>query len=181
MEIITINGANAKNTILNILTNEIECVVLGIDDKSYVICGNNQVQLSNKLIGKTELIQVPNAGGIIVTSKGDIELGHFSKDLRNNFNKALANNLVQYLIQNNINASIAGNDILIDDAYKVASFSSTCYNNILYSAFHVSINIDLELIRDICTKPMSKIPKGLSSYGIETNTIMEFLKESICH
>lgn len=43
------------------------------------------------------------------------------------------------------------------------------------------MNVDLEDIKKICKKPMKKVPKGLSEYGITTEEVeqmfLEFCKE----
>ena len=101
-------------------------------------------------------------------SKGDFEIGLFSKDIENQFHVQFADTLKQYLINNNIDCEYQGNDLIVDGIYKVASYSTRRYGDILFTAFHIAINVNLEMIKKVCTKPMVKIPKGLSEYGIET-------------
>lgn len=176
MEIIELTAENVVSGINGIIKNQQECVVYGVPDKNYVFVGRNDEEQYNKEYceqNDVELLKFPNQGGIIVSSNGDFDIGHFSKDHFNGFNFKFADMLINFLKDKGINATLVGNDILIDDKYKCGSFSSRIYGEILYSAFHISINVDLQMIKDICVKPMSmfKVPKGLSDYGITTAEI----------
>ena len=74
-----------------------------------------------------------------------------------------------------INVIIADNDLLIDGKYKCGSYSSRRFNDILYTAVHISIRADVDMIHSICLKPMNKLPKGLSEFGITTDEIKNFI------
>lgn len=49
----------------------------------------------------------------------------------------------------------------------------TRYGRIDYTAGFIGINTNLEHIKAICRKPMQKVPKGLSEYGITTEEVEE--------
>jgi hypothetical protein len=54
------------------------------------------------------------------------------------------------------------------------------YQKIKQLAFyggHISIDCNLELIKDVCTKPMEKVPCGLGQYGITTQQVVDWLNE----
>ena len=182
MEVIQLNAKNVSKEIKAIIQNQKECIVWGIPDKNYVFSGRNTNY--NKLYCEEngiEILEFPNEGGVIVISNGDFDIGHFSFDLNNSFNLGLAKKVEDYLLNKKINAKFIGNDLIVDNKYKCASFSSRKFNNILYSAFHFSLSCNLELIKNICTKPMVKIPNGLTSFGISLEEIKtlfeEFIKE----
>ena len=59
--------------------------------------------------------------------------------------------IVDYLKSKGLNATTDGNDLMLDGVYKCGSHSSRRYGNILYSAFHVSVGMDLDNIKNICT------------------------------
>lgn len=40
-----------------------------------------------------------------------------------------------------------------------------------YTAGFISMNVNLDHIKAICKKPMEKVPKGLSEYGITTEEV----------
>ena len=43
--------------------------------------------------------------------------------------------------------------------------------------YQISINQDLDVIKHACTKPMEKIPKALSEYGITTEEMVKFCED----
>ena len=47
------------------------------------------------------------------------------------------------------------------------------YNKINFMGFFVSYQSDIDIIKNICTKPMEKIPKGLGEYGIKTEEVRD--------
>ena len=176
MRKMSVNGC--LYTILDLLKTEAEDCIYGISDRVYVFSGIHS-KLDNEFCARQNLIVIPtpNDGGTIVTGKGDIDIGFFSKDVHNTFNDEFAKCLIDYLVARGLDASLAKNDIVIDTIYKVGSHSRVQYGPILYSAFHISINVDLELIKAVCMKPMKKIPKGLSDYGITSEEMEQlFLK-----
>jgi hypothetical protein len=63
-------------------------------------------------------------------------------------------------------AEIIGNDIIVEDEFKVASFSSRRFGKTLFGSFQISFTVNMDLIKSLCTKPMKKIPKGLNDYNI---------------
>ena len=65
------------------------------------------------------------------------------------------------------------NDIMVD-GYKTASAVQTQINNWDFVCYQISINQDLETIKNVCKKPMIKVPKGLGEYGITTEEMLKF-------
>lgn len=183
MEILELNANNVSNKIWQIIQEQKECVVWGIPDKHYIFTGyqNNNINSDYAKKYNAQILNFPNDGGAIVTSAGDFDLGYFSKDIDNKFNEQLSKSLAEYLTEHGVNTQIIDNDLIIDGMYKCGSFSSRRFGDLIYSAFHVSINVDLQMIRDICVKKMSlsKIPKGLSEYGITTEKIKSFVEDFI--
>lgn len=94
-------------------------------------------------------------------------MGYYGRDIRDN----IINKIIVLLKEKGYNASIVNNDILINNK-KIVDFGSRMFGDILYIAIHISINIDINLIKKICTKPMDKIPDGLVNYGINTEDIL---------
>ena len=88
------------------------------------------------------------------------------------------NKLTQYLKNKGLNAVLDNNDILVDN-YKVAS---GCAINLkpdykrTFSAVQVCMYCDVELIQNICTKPMTKTPKGLYDFGVTQKEIIMFVE-----
>lgn len=121
-------------------------------------------------------VRLGNAGGCIVAFPDNIEIGHFSKDLENTFLERLTYEIMAFLKDRGLDVTRNNNDVLVDNTYKVFSTSKATYNDtILFSGAHISINCDAELIDKICTKPMKKIPKGLSEYGITSDEMLDLI------
>lgn len=122
-----------------------------------------------------EIIESFNNGGTILSSKGDVVIAHFYSpvnDWLKNFNAYF----VEWLKSKGLSASCEKNDILVD-GYKVCGTCITTYGRIDYSGVAISMNVNLDHIKAICKKPMVKVPKGLSEYGITTEEVEEmFLK-----
>lgn len=118
-------------------------------------------------------------GGIIISNQGDFAIAHFSS-ICNPFKQSFVEHFVNWLQNKGLNAVYEDNDILID-GYKVCGTSTTRYGRIDFTAIFIGVNTNLEHIKTICKKPMVKVPKGLSEYGITTEEIEalyhEFRKE----
>jgi hypothetical protein len=116
-----------------------------------------------------------NAGGCIVAFPGNVEVGFFSKNLDNDFIERTTSEAIALFKRKGLEVVQDNNDILVD-GYKVFSTSKASYNHsIIFCAVHISINCDTDLVRKICTKPMVKIPKGLSEYGITTEEMFDLI------
>lgn len=116
-----------------------------------------------------------NNGGTILANKGDIIFSHLDKP-DNGWLNQFVDYFVNWLISKGLNAIHEDNDILVD-GYKVCGLCITRYGRIDFSSAILGINTNLEHIKAICKKPMKKVPKGLSEYGITTEEVEEmFLK-----
>lgn len=157
----------------NAISNKIESIIYCVNKKTCVLPAltseyNEEYCLENNI----DIVKMPNEGGALVITNGDIEIAHISKYFNNDFKTRFLNYISEYLIQKGINNKITNNDILIEK-YKICGCSSVYRNEMLFTAIHLSINCELELIKNICQKEMIKVPKGLSDYGITTNELLE--------
>lgn len=119
-------------------------------------------------------------GGTFVINKGDIGFGCITKGLDNTTGELLYNKFAEYLQYKGLNVTKDSNDILIN-GYKVFGWSSHYYAELglIFITAHFTMSVDLEKIKNICTKPMNKIPKGLSEFGITAEEVKEFIKNTI--
>lgn len=118
-------------------------------------------------------------GGTIIGNKGDMAFAHFA-DIENGWRDKFVAHFVDWLKAKGLNAEYVKNDVLVD-GYKVCGLCTTRYGRIDYSAGFISMNVNLDHIKAICKKPMEKVPKGLSEYGITTEEVekmfLAFCKE----
>ena len=125
-------------------------------------------------------VDIGRMGGAFVVNKGDIGLGHVAKGFDNTVGYEIYMKFTEYLKNKGLNAEANDNDILID-GYKVFGWASKHYQqqDATFITCHFSMSVDIELINAICTKPMNKIPKGLSDFGVTREEVINFLENYI--
>jgi len=117
-----------------------------------------------------------SSGGCIVGVSGNLFIDvkrkflNGGEALSDKFSKALCN----YLKEQGLNTVRTDNNDVLVDNFKVASGCESSINNWQYMGYQISINQDINLINNICNKPMVKVPKGLSEFGITTDNIKQF-------
>lgn len=116
-----------------------------------------------------EVVESYNNGGTILANAGDIIFSHLEAP-ENGWIFKFADYFVNWLKAKGMNAVYEDNDILVD-GYKVCGLCVTRYGRIDFSSAILSIHINLDHIKAICKKPMKKVPKGLSEYGITTEEV----------
>ena len=165
---------NIEQEIYNYIRNQREGILYFIPYSNVAFVGRNH-KIDGKLASENNIrvLELQNEGGIIIQKPFSLAIGHFSKDLNNTFNRDFAERIVAFLKSKGITAKVQDNDILVDDIYKVGSFSSRRYGNIIFSAFQLPYEIDLDLIKQLCDKPMTKIPKGLKELGVSDYDILK--------
>ena len=125
------------------------------------------------------IMETKHTGGVMVVGEGDVSVIHFG-EIGNTAMHEFAVYLVEQYKNRGLNATFDGNDILIDE-YKISGLSATPYGHIQYSTIHIGVNTNLEDIKTICTKPMVKVPKGLSDYGITTDEVEQMFLDFCEH
>lgn len=126
---------------------------------------------ASKRLGYT-VYPTKHKGGVIVTNIGDIgivHLGNAGKQWYDFFIKEF----IGWLKDRNLNAELDNNDIVID-GYKVCGVSTKRVGALSYTAGVIGINTKLSDIQAICKKPMQKIPKGLSDYGVTSEEVEQW-------
>lgn len=113
-----------------------------------------------------EIVESYNNGGTILANQGDIIFSHLDAP-ENKWLNRFADYFLNWLKAKGLNAVYEDNDILID-GYKVCGLCITRYGRIDFSSAILAVNTNLDHIKAICKKPMKKVPKGLSEYGITT-------------
>lgn len=122
-----------------------------------------------------KMFDIKKRGGAMITHKGDICYALFTAET-SDFGIQIREFLVEKLKEKNITATMVKNDLLIDGKKFLGDMKQTI-NNFNYYGGHISIVVDVDLIKDICTKPMQKQPVGLSEYGITQEEVECWLQE----
>lgn len=141
----------------------------GFDDKpNFDYCEKHNIPCAN--IGRR--------GGTFVVNKDDIGFGFITKGLDNTIGISIYNGVYEFLKSKGLNVHQKGNDVLVD-GYKVFGWASHYYQeyDAIYITAHITLSVNIELIQNICTKPMNKVPKGLNDFGITQKDVIEFLEK----
>ena len=122
-----------------------------------------------------EVVEAFYNGGTIICNKGDMAFAHFGA-IENGWMMRFIDYFLDWLKAKGLNATYESNDILVD-GFKVCGLCITRYGRIDYTAGFIGINTNLDHIKAICRKPMNKVPKGLSEYGITTEEVEKMFLE----
>lgn len=122
-----------------------------------------------------EIVESYNNGGTILARPGDIIFSHLDAP-DNGWLERFAVYFLDWLKVKGLNAVHEKNDILVD-GYKVCGLCVTRYGRIDFSSAILSVNTNLDHIKAICRKPMQKVPRGLSEYGITSEAVEEMFLE----
>lgn len=121
-------------------------------------------------------VDIGRRGGAFAVNKGDIGLGCVEPGLDTTTGQLFYKNVTDHLKCKGLNVEAVDNDILID-GFKVFGWASHYYEeqNATFITCHFTMSVDLDFIKNVCTKPLNKIPKGLSEYGITREEIIELI------
>jgi hypothetical protein len=158
-----------EETVIVIL-NQTEAIYGADDSCNTQYCDEHNIPYAHQ--GKLQ------RGGCIIGVKGNIFIDAKRKlnggeCIADTFSKALA----QYFKGKGLESARCDNNDVLVDGYKVASGCETIHNGFNYMGYQISLYQDLETIKNVCNKPMVKIPKALSEYGITTDEMVHFIEE----
>ena len=158
-----------KETAIVVL-NQTEAIYGADDSCNTKWCDENNIPYAHqgKLQGGGCIIGVK--GNIFIDAKRKVNEGECLSD---KFSKALA----KYFKEKGLESVRCDNNDVLVDGFKVASGCESIVNNWKYMGYQISINQDIETIKHACNKPMVKIPKALSEYGITTDEMVKFCKD----
>lgn len=160
----------AVATIQDFILNKKHGIAYCVHDEKSIFCTDlNTINEDACVEYGYTVLDTKHTGGVVVVNKGDMSVVHFG-EIGNDWMHRFANYLIERYKEKGLNATYEDNDVLID-GYKISGLSATPYGHIQYSTIHIGINTNLDHIKQICRKPMNKVPKGLSEYGITTEEV----------
>lgn len=129
-------------------------------------CNRRGLQIGKAPYHGGSIVNMPGDLSLCITTWGDSEVAREIVDVTADWLSGLG-----------VNVSRDNNDVLVDGK-KVISWARTmALNGWCQSVVHFSIGrMDLEMVREICTKPMRKVPGQLCEYGITADDILTKLK-----
>lgn len=126
-----------------------------------------------------EIGQGEYLGGSIVNMPGDLSLCIVTwgdSDLA----PQIVDKTAEWLSERGISITYDENDVLADSKKVVSWARATTLQGWCQSVVHFSIGeMDLELVKAICTKPMVKVPGALSEYGVTAEDLWTVIEPII--
>ena len=144
-------------------------------DKPAVIYGEHGIDFNREYCrqNKIGIAPVGTSGGTIVHQQGNLTFIFLShKNTGCTFNKQLQETIADYLRTKGLNAQVTGNDIILDGNKKVSGAGKMKRKNMWAHGLFIAMNSAENLVKNICYKPMKKIPAGLSDYGVNKEAIL---------
>lgn len=178
MEIKKTTLEDVNDLVFDILSNQSEAIVYCIADDNCAVVGNNGgADLYEIRKSGIKMVQINHEGGTIVLSPGDVDIGIFTEGwYGKDYRSEIIDRIINKLRKKGHNAVVSGNDVLVNGK-KIVGFGSRMYGKILYTAIHIAVNTNVDLIKKICTKDMVKSPDALSNYGIDTQDVLDIMTE----
>lgn len=171
---------NIQEELNSLISTKTEDFIYCIYDNPVVFRSKtNEANVEYCIENNINIIDTGNMGGTIVASSGDIGLAILKYD-----GWKVGENIIQFLCDKLMskvpNLRVDGNDLIGEENYKFASYASiNVGDRFIYTIVAISINPNIEHIKNICNKPMNKVPKGLSDYGITSEEIKDFIENTI--
>jgi lipoate-protein ligase A len=144
-------------------------------DIASILYGEKSPPFNREVVRRNKIIPAPLniIGGPIVSVVGDLNFLMVTKD-KTTWCTDIRETFVEWLKFNNLNAEIHKNDMLIAGK-KFSGSTHFMQNGMNCEGFMVAMKNSEALVRQICTKPMEKVPTGLEDYGITKNDVFEFV------
>jgi len=144
-------------------------------DIASILYGEKSPPFNKDVVRRNKIIPAPLniVGGPIVSVIGDLNFVMVTKE-KTAWCTEIREAFVEWLKCKELNAEIHKNDMLIDSK-KFSGSTHFVQNGMNCEGFMVAMKNSEELVRQICTKPMEKVPTGLSDYGVTKEEVFEFV------
>ena len=158
------------------MENPEPCIVSGTVPKGMtVVCLSRSSDYNEDALVEFDSVRVEriyHAGGTLICGEDTIIAAYFTKTHVD----SKLNSVIEYLCEKGVNAVRDGNDVLCD-GFKVGSESRYRMDEhgLRFYGIFLSFNVDPNIVNKLCTKTMTKVPKGLSDYGITRKEILDVL------
>lgn len=171
-----VNNQSAVAAAKNLMERQSDGLVLLFSSELAVVYGYPQyIDVNACIRSGAFLYHAWHLGGAIVCFPGDLSIMEL-KNGGSNFGRESISAVRDMLASRRINALIDGNDLMVDGR-KCGSWARTSDRGYTQTVVHFSVNSDVQTIRELCMKPMVKIPGALSDYGITAEDIWTTIKE----
>ena len=154
-------------------------VIVNITEKTWCVCGTEHT-FREEVCEEAGILlfHAHHLGGSTVVFPGDLSVMEVRRG-PSRFGEECLRAVCRYLGEDKgLPVCIDGNDLMLWDrdtktALKVGSHGSNWVGELTESVAHFSINMDLNLVGRVCTKPMVKTPGALGKYGVTAQELWE--------
>ncbi len=153
-------------------------VVFSLDELSVNYGFNNDINFEFCNKNNIRYRYEERGGGCMVLFPGNIIIQDVYRGFDFNRLKYFIHDFVEWLQMFGVDAIVNGNDVLVDGKKIIGTVAYVLpnpYKGWVYFLVSISINSDLDLINNICLKPSIKLPGALSTYGITTEEVMDWV------
>lgn len=171
----TDNEASAITSAENIARQKADGIIALKSSRIAVVYGDRSLFDDKVCVLRGLLMyQTWHIGGTIVCFPGDLSIMAFSHEAVD-FGQACVNAVRDWLQEKCINAYTQDNDLIVSGK-KCGSWAKMRNGNYSQTVVHFSVNIDEEIVNDICKKQSKKIPGALSQYGVSAENLFEVIQ-----
>ena len=164
--------------------NKEECLFGGVSNVDFTTHGAIPGTSKRVELKERNFLQCSYLGGTCIGYAGNVFICAVTKT-RSNYIHKLCHIVKNFLDNRGIPAEVIGNDVIYYDESgamrKIASGGNCC--SVKYgmccAAFQVSIHIDEDYVKNVCTKPVKKIPSSLDRFNITGEELFEYIKENL--
>ena len=152
--------------------NDEPCVWTGaLHTLDLAACRRRKLHVGKAIYLGGSIVNMPGDLSICITTWGNSDLA-----------PRIVDRAAEWLAGRGVSIARDENDVLADGAKVISWARATTRKGWCQSVVHFSVGaMDLELVREICTKPLVKTPGALSLYGLTAemiwNEIEDILKE----
>ena len=182
MQTIYADDERGRDEAFRLIHNREEGIIVNYTKKIWCVCGNGNDFREDVCREKgIEVFYAHHPGGTTIVFPGDLSVMEIRAG-PSNFADDAFRAIYEALREQGIPVQLSGNDMIMlrrnsSEIVKVGSRGSNWIKDgWMESTVHISVNVDVPLIRAICTKPMVKIPGALGEYGVTAEKLWESAK-----
>lgn len=164
--------------------NKQEALFGGVSDVDFTTHGAIPGTSKKSELKDRNFLQCSYLGGTCIGYAGNVFICAVTKT-RSTYIYKLCQLIKNFLATKGIEAQVTGNDVVYRDengAWRKVASGGNCgslKDSMFSAAFQVSIHIDEEYVKNVCTKAVKKIPSSLDRFGITGEEVFEYIQKHI--
>lgn len=162
------NEDEAAAKALSLSAVKMEGTIILRSSSTWAVAGNvKYIDQPTCILRGINVFRAWHMGGTIICFPGDLSVMELKMG-PSDFGKTAIQRVREYLISIGRKADV--------DGEKCGSWACMSESGYSQTVVHFSVNVDVDLIRSVCTKPMTKTPGALIRYGVSADDLMEVIR-----